>query len=108
MEVDTYGKFVDDVMTALASLDPGVRFVKGKLTFIQDCVEEDSELPGDVITFRELVKIADSIYEFVQFTSECPSSHEEGKVLCWTSSYLSGRKGLYSMNSMKNQSPALL
>ena len=80
VEVDTYGRFVDDVMTALASLDPGVRFVEGKLTFSQDCVEEESELPGDVNTFSELVKIADSIYKCVQFTSECPSSHEEGKV----------------------------
>ena len=41
VEVDTYGRFVDDVMTAQASLDPGVRFVEGKLTFSQDCVEED-------------------------------------------------------------------
>ena len=31
-------------------------------------------------TFRELVKIADSIYKCVQFTSECPYSHEEDKV----------------------------
>ena len=80
VEVDLYGRFVDDIMTALASLDPGVGFEEGKMTFSQDRVEEDSEMSGDARTFRELVKVANSIYKCVQFTSEVPSSQQEGKV----------------------------
>ena len=33
VEVDLYGRFVDDIVTALASLDPGVGFEEGKITF---------------------------------------------------------------------------
>ena len=80
VELDLYGRYVDDVTTALASLDPGVEFKNGKIVFNQEKVEEDLKVPGDERTFRELVKIADSIYEYVQFTSECPSSHQEENV----------------------------
>ena len=80
VEVDLYGRYVDDFTTALASLDPGVEFKDGKIVFNQEKVEEDLKVPDDERTFRELVKIADSIYECVQFTSECPSSHQEEKV----------------------------
>ena len=70
----------DDLLTALASLDPGVGYFEGKMTFSQERVQEDSEIPADERTFRELVKVADSIYECISFTAECPSSQREGKV----------------------------
>ena len=80
VELDLYGRFVDDNLTALASLDPGVRFEDGKMTCIKDRVEKDREMPADARIFRELVKVVDSIYECVQFTAEVPSSQQEGKV----------------------------
>ena len=80
LELELYGRFVDDLTKALASLDPGVAFEEGKLAFFQERVEEDLKIPADEMTFRELVKIADSVYECIKFTAECPSSQQEGKV----------------------------
>ena len=45
----------DDLLTALASLDPGVGYFEGKMTFSQERVQEDSEIPADERIFRELV-----------------------------------------------------
>ena len=95
VEVDLYGRYVDDVMMALASLDSGVRFDEGKMTISQDWVEKDSELPGDVRTFREIVNIAGSINECEQFTYELLPTMRKGKSLPWTSIYLLEKMGPY-------------
>ena len=71
---------VDDVLSALGILDPGVGFEEGKLTSFQERVEADLNIPAYERTFKELVKMADSVYEWFKFTTECPSSQQEGKV----------------------------
>ena len=70
-------------MTKIAiALDPGVRFDKTKMKMVkmEELVENDKDIPEDVITMNELRKIANTVFECVQFTTDCPSNHVEGKV----------------------------
>ena len=80
IELDLYKRYVDDVTAALASLQPGMRFEENKMILRQDLVEEDKMTKSDKRTMEELAKIAGSVYECLNFTSDCPSSQEEGKV----------------------------
>ena len=76
IELDLYKRYMDDVSTALASLDPGVRYQGGKMIRMQELVAQDEMVGADKRTLDELVKIADSIYECLNFTADCPSSQE--------------------------------
>ena len=71
--------FVDDNMTALKALDPGVRYDpdQNKMVIKPELVESDKALPSDRRTMEELRKIANTVYKCVQFTTDCPSSNRE-------------------------------
>ena len=76
LELDLYKMYVDDVTTALASLNPSMRFEENKMILRQDLVEEDKMIKSDKRTMEEY----GSVYECLNFTSDCPSSQGEGKV----------------------------
>ena len=76
VELDLYKRYVDDVTAVLASLDPGVRYKDGKMVKKQELVAQDEVVGADKRTLDELVKVADSIYECINFTADCPSSQE--------------------------------
>ena len=59
----------------MKSLDAGVRFdaERMKMVVVPEFVESDKEIPEDKRTMTELNKIANTIYECVQFTTGCPS-----------------------------------
>ena len=80
IELDLYKRFVDDITPALVSLDPGVRFEGDKMRVKHELVESEQTLTGDMRTMVELAKIAGTIYECLDFTSDCPSTQGEGKV----------------------------
>ena len=71
---------MDDTTDVLAAVDPGVRYEAGGLVKKEELVEEDKNVPEDKRTMEVLKEIANTIYECVQFTVDCPSSHQEGKV----------------------------
>ena len=63
-------------------LDPGVRFDESQMKMVKiiELEESDKSVPEDERTMEELRKIANTIFECVQFTTECPSGQENGKV----------------------------
>ena len=71
--------YVDDNMTALKALDPGVRYDpdQNKMVIKPELVESDKVLSSDRRTMEELKKIANTVYKCVQFTTDCPSSNRE-------------------------------
>ena len=80
IEIDLYKRYVDDVTTAVTGLDPGVRFEDTKMIIKQELVEEDRRTKADKRTMVELAKIAGTVYQCLDFTSDCPSTQGEGKV----------------------------
>ena len=84
LEVETMlgSNYVDDVTDVLFALDPGVRFdqTKNRMVRVEELVEEDKLLPEDWRTMEELRKISNTVYGCVQFTVDCPSSHQAGMV----------------------------
>ena len=51
-----------------------------KLEIEEGEIEEDIQLPGDVRTMREMVKMANSVCPIIQMTSECPGKFEDRKM----------------------------
>ena len=82
IEIDLYDRCVDDVTEALVALDPGVRFDSEKMKFVEikELEESDENVDGAKRTMNELKKVANTIYECVQFTDDCPSNHVSGKM----------------------------
>ena len=63
IELALYKRYVDDTLSALASLDPGVRWEGGKMVVKLDKIEEDKNVKADQRTFEELAKIAGTVFE---------------------------------------------
>ena len=74
--------YVGDFVAALTPLDPGVRFCGERMEMVKngEMVESDKRDSNDKRTLEELKKIGNSVYESMQFTTDFPSSCEEGKV----------------------------
>ena len=81
VETEMSKTYIDDKTVAMKSLDAGVRFgaERMKMVVVPEFVESDKEIPEDKRTMIELNKIANTIYECVQFTTDCPSNHQEGE-----------------------------
>ena len=77
---EVFGAYVDDTTDVLVAVDPGVRYEDGRLVKKEELVEEDEDVPEDKRTMEVLKDMANTVYECVQFTVDCPSSHLEGKV----------------------------
>ena len=88
--------FVDDNMTALKALDPGVRFDedKVKMVMIPELVESDLEVAEDTRTMEELKKIANTVYKCLQFTTDSPSIHQGGMMPVLDLQMYVGKDGL--------------
>ena len=67
---------------AVVALDPGVRFdlEKMKIVKIKELEESDKNVDAAERTMNELTKVANTVYESVQFTNDCPENHPTGKM----------------------------
>ena len=72
--------YVDDTGVAVEELEPGCRFIKeeGKVKVVEEEVEGDLMVPGDLRTAKVLAEVANSIFDYIQFTVDCPSNHPSG------------------------------
>ena len=64
----------------MAAVEPGVRYDGEKLVRIEELVEEDEAVEDDLRTMNLLKTIANDITECVQFTVDCPSLNQDGRV----------------------------
>ena len=69
--------YVDDENVACEALAPGSRLIDGRVTVIESDIEiaQDLLIPEDIRTSRILLEIANSIYSWIQLTSDCPSQY---------------------------------
>ena len=65
-------------------LEPGTSFREGKVVVVEEEVEADRGLAGDVRTARVLVDMANSIYSYLQLLLTAPPSTLQGRCLYWT------------------------
>ena len=70
--------YVDDVNVVTEELPPGTRFIEGQLTIIEEEVENDNTISGDIRTAKALQEVANSILPYLKFTVDSPSSHPDG------------------------------
>ena len=72
--------YVDDTAVAVEELEPGCRFIKeeGKVKVVEEEVEGDRRVPGDLRTAKVLADVANAIIDYIQFTVDCPSNHISG------------------------------
>ena len=94
VKYELYKRYVDDILSALASLSPGVRWDGSKMVVKSEKVEEDKSVSADKRTFEELAKIAGTIFKCLDCTSDAPSSHEEEKVPVLDLKVYVGKEGL--------------
>ena len=82
IEVMLAMNYVEDITDVLAALAPGVRFdkAKNKMVKVLELVEADQLVAEDTRTMEELRKISNTVFRCVQFTVDCPSSHQAGMV----------------------------
>ena len=72
--------YVDDTGIAVEELEPGCRYIEeeGRVRVVEEEVENDRAVAGDLRTARVLASIANSIFEYIQFTVDCPSNYPSG------------------------------
>ena len=72
--------YVDDTAVAVEELEPGCRYIEeeGKVKVVEAEVERDRRIPGDLRTAQVLAAIANSIFDYIQFTVDCPSNYASG------------------------------
>ena len=72
--------YVDDTGIAVEELEPGCRFIKeeGRVRVVEEEVEGDRGVKGDLRTALVLSEVANSIFDYIQFTVDCPSNHQTG------------------------------
>ena len=79
---ELFETYVDDTTDVMVAVDPGVRFDGEKLVKREELVENDANVPEDVRTMDVLKDIANTFYDCVQFTTDCPSNNQSKKVPC--------------------------
>ena len=70
--------YVDDTGVASEELPPGSRFKDGLVTIVEECIDEDKNIPGDQRTAKILTEIANTVSPFIKVTFDCPSLHSDG------------------------------
>ena len=70
-----YKRYIDDVNELLRALPAGTRWnaETKEMEIQEDQVENDLQVPADVRTMEQIVKMGSSISEMIQLTGECPS-----------------------------------
>ena len=72
--------YVDDTNMATWALPPGTRVKGGKLTILQEHVEEDWLVPEDRRTASIIREVANQISGMIQVKEDVPSNHPTGKL----------------------------
>ena len=72
--------YVDDTMVATEELEPGSRYIKeeGKVRVVEEEIEGDRLVAGDLRTAKVLAEIANDIFNYLQFTVDCPTTNTSG------------------------------
>ena len=66
--------YVDDTFLAMEELEAGSRLVEGKVVVVEEEVEGDLEVRGDVRTAKVIKDIANYVFDFLRFELDCPSN----------------------------------
>ena len=80
MKIEMCTRYVDDVNIAVIPQPPGSRFIEGKISFVPEFVEQDTEKGVDIYTGELLTSIANSISEMLEFEVDHCSNHVDGKM----------------------------
>ena len=72
--------YVDDTMAATEELEPGCKYIReeGRVRVVEEEIEADRLVAGDLRTARVLADIANDIFHYLQFTVDCPSNNASG------------------------------
>ena len=72
--------YVDDTMVATEELEPGSRYIKeeGKVRVVEEEIEGDRLIAGDLRTAKVLAEIGNDIFNYLQFTVDCPTTNPSG------------------------------
>ena len=70
--------YVDDGNLASETLPPGSRLVGDEVKIVEDQIDTDKDIPGDVRTAKVLVEIGNNISSFINLTNDTPSQNESG------------------------------
>ena len=74
-----YMRYVDDSNYIGQEIPPGARLGEnGKIKIMEEFIEQDKEIQGDLRTAKMVQKIANNIYDFIQVEIDCPSLHDSG------------------------------
>ena len=65
--------YIDDGNLITDPLPLGSRLVNDKIVFVEDEVDKDRDIPDDEQTARLLMEIGNSIFDFIQLTSDFPT-----------------------------------
>ena len=70
--------YVDDQTIVTKALPLGAKIVNNELVIDEQQAELDKDIPADVRTAKIFKEVSNSICDFLQVTSDCPSQHESG------------------------------
>ena len=78
---DSDSLYVDDYKFLYYILEPGTRWIDEDETMkvVENLVDRDKEVPENVRSMDEIVKMANSICPVLQFTGDCPGANTDGK-----------------------------
>eukprot|EP00794_Sanderia_malayensis_P013423 gene13423-14802_t len=74
-------RYVDDVNMAAGEVPAGTRFIEGQLVVDEMAIESDLLVPGDRQTMEVMKSVGNSIHPSIQLEIDCPSNHDDGKML---------------------------
>ena len=70
--------YVDDHLQVAEELPFGARFIDGEVVIVEERVNEDREVAGDMRTAKVLLDVANSVCPFTTMTIEVPSESPTG------------------------------
>ena len=70
--------YVDDETIVTEPVPLGARYTDGRVEIIEEEIENDRSIPGDLRTARILKDVGNSICPFIKVTVDCGSNHEDG------------------------------
>ena len=77
----TFNKtYVDDKTLVTSVALPGLRYQYGQVTRVDTSIEEDSLIQPDRRTSEIVRQVASDLFGCLKFTSDCPSSNQNGKM----------------------------
>ena len=78
--LELYKRYVDDSNMGSKPMKPGVRLVDGKLSILEEAIDEDKYLPADFRTAKLLRQIANTIIPMIKMKEDVPSNYQSGKL----------------------------